>query len=292
MNADLAVKPGGERSGGGPPRPRSIVFDLFGDYVRYAGGAIRLRTLARLLGAFDVPDDTTRVVMQRLRREGWFEGERVGRETVYAPTARAWEVLDEGRDRIFNRAEQAWEGSWSMVVLSVPETERGVRDRLRRRLTWLGFGSLAPGVWLSAHDRIAAVQAEIAEAGAGVQADFLYSRSLGLAADREMAGRCWDLDRLDRDYAAFAGEVGRRVSRGTLARLRGEQALIERVKLVHRYRMFPFRDPDLPAELLPDDWHGPAAHEAFLAAHAALRPAAAGWFAEVVGEPSAAQLLQ
>lgn len=292
MRADDSVKPGGEPSGGGLPRPRAIVFDLFGDYVRYAGGAIRLRALARLLGAFDVPDDTTRVVMQRLRREGWFEGERVGRETVYSPTARAWEVLDEGRERIFNRAERGWDGDWCMLILSVPESERGVRDRLRRRLTWLGFGSLAPGVWLSAHDRVAEVQAELAEAGSRVQADFLSSRSAGPAADREIAGRCWDLDLLDRDYAAFAREVGRRLSRGSFARLSGEQALIERVKLIHRYRMFPFRDPDLPRELLADDWHGGEAHEAFLGAREVLRPAAAGWYAEVVGDPSAAQLLQ
>ncbi len=287
MNADAVSTPGGERPSEGPPRPRSIVFDLFGDYVRYAGGAIRLRTLARLLGAFDVADDTTRVVMQRLRREGWFEAERVGRETVYRPTDRAWEVLDEGRERIFHRAEESWEGSWFTVVLTVPESERGARDRLRRRLTWLGFGSLAPGVWISAHDRFAQVEAELAEVGGEARAEFLYSRSRGLAADREIARRCWDLAGLDRDYAAFSREVGRRLSRGTLGRLRGERAMVERVDLVHRYRMFPFRDPDLPPALLAPDWHGRAAHEVFLAAHEALRPAAEAWFAEVAAAGSA-----
>lgn len=293
MNGDAAAGPPPDRPSGGPPRPRSIVFDLFGDYVRYAGGAIRLRTLARLLAAFSIPDDTTRVAMQRLRREGWFESERVGRETVYRPTDRAWRVLDEGRDRIFRRVGERWDGQWFTVVLSVPEADRGTRDRLRRRLAWLGFGGLAPGVWISAHDRFAEVEAALAEERSSSRAELLYSRSRGAAADREIARRCWDLVALDRDYASFARGLERRLASGSLERTRGARALVARVELVHRYRMFPFRDPDLPPALLPANWHGAAAHELFLAAHEALRPAAEAWFGEVLAEgPSAAQLLE
>ncbi len=60
----------------------------------------------------------------------------------------------------------------------------------------------------------------------------------------------------------------------------GAAALVERMSLVHDYRRFPFRDPDLPPELLPDGWSGRAAHEVFLAAHGLLRePAEAYWTA-------------
>jgi phenylacetic acid degradation operon negative regulatory protein len=81
-----------------------LVFDLFGDYLRYRGGEVRLRGLVALMSCFDVPEATVRVVATRMRKEGWLESRREGRETVYALTGAAWELLDEGRDRIFRRA--------------------------------------------------------------------------------------------------------------------------------------------------------------------------------------------
>lgn len=44
-----------------------------------------------------------------------------------------------------------------------------------------------------------------------------------------------------------------------------------RTRLMHDCRLFPFHDPDLPPELLPEGWSGRAAHEVFLEAHGLLR---------------------
>ena len=79
-------------------KARSLVFDLFGDYLRYRGGEVRLRTLIALMEGFDVPEATVRVVVTRMRKEGWLATRRDGRETVYALTEAAWQLLDEGRE--------------------------------------------------------------------------------------------------------------------------------------------------------------------------------------------------
>ena len=42
------------------------------------------------------------------------------------------------------------------------------------------------------------------------------------------------------------------------------------MELVASYRSLPFRDPDLPAVLLPEGWQGRRAHALFTAAHDAL----------------------
>jgi phenylacetic acid degradation operon negative regulatory protein len=55
-----------------------------------------------------------------------------------------------------------------------------------------------------------------------------------------------------------------------LAARPGPQALRQQVELVSSYRALPFRDPDLPAALLPEGWPGRRAHELFVAAHDAL----------------------
>ncbi|RKS78754.1 PaaX family transcriptional regulator [Actinomadura pelletieri DSM 43383] len=251
-------------------KPRSLVFDLFGDYLRYRDGEVRLRGLVALMECFGVPESTTRVVATRMRKEGWLDARREGRETVYALTDAAWRLLDEGRERIFVRERGPWDGNWHMVVYSVPEADRALRERLRKRLSWLGFGPLASAVWISPHDRSDQVR-EGLDGSSSIRLDVLRARSEGAAADRDMASRAWDLDALDADYGELLGRYRPRIARYRADDLRGAEALVERTRLTQDYRQFPFRDPDLPPELLPEGWRGRAAHEVFLEAHGLLR---------------------
>lgn len=262
-------------------KARSLVFDLFGDYLRYRGGEVRLRHLVALMACFDVPEPTVRVVAARLRKEGWLSSRREGRETVYALTGTSWTLLDEGRDRIFNRVRGPWDGQWHMVIYSVPESERAVRERLRKELAWFGFGPLSSSVWLSPHDRTGKVRAAFAGEPL-VRLDVFRSQSGGLEADRDIAGRAWALDELDRDYAGLLRDYRPRLARYRAGRLRGAEALVERMQLVHDYRRFPFRDPDLPPELLSEGWHGRQAHEVFLEAHGLLRRSAEAHVDELI----------
>lgn len=261
-------------------KPRSIVFDLFGDYVRYAGGEVRLRALVDLLAAFDVGDSTVRVVMNRLRKEQWFDARREGRETVFALNDRSWRMLDEGRERIFNRTTTGWDRRWSMVIYTVPESDRPLREELRKELAWLGFGTLAAATWLSPWDRLGAVEERFGERP-GLRLDLLRCESTGLAKDREMVERCWDLETLNADYAAWLATWRRRMADYRAGRLEPREALVERMQLTHSYRLFPFRDPDLPEELVPAGWRGDEAHNLFLEAHELLHSPAESFYQEI-----------
>ena len=102
-------------------KPRAIVWDLFGDHLRYIdGGRIPMRVLNQLLDMFGVGESTTRVVLSRMRREGWFTTSRDGRQTSYALTGRSVTMLDEGQARIFDRGRDAWDGIWRTVIYAVP----------------------------------------------------------------------------------------------------------------------------------------------------------------------------
>lgn len=263
-------------------KPRSIIFDLFGEYIRYDGGEAPMRVLVDLLGAFGISADATRVVMSRLRAEGWFDSRRLGRESRYALTAQAWEMLDEGRPRIFERRREPWSGEWCLVTYSVPEAARQTRDRLRKRMAWLGFGPLAPSTWICPHDKRAEV-VKVLEGEPEARFDVFMARSLGLAHDRDMVRRCWDLGDLNDAYGAFLHASQERLARFQESAPPGPEALVERIRLIHDYRRFPFQDPDLPLELLPAGWLGRQAHDVFLAAVGTLRPAALEYYRATFG---------
>src|SRR5262249_6592669 len=133
-----------------------------------------------------------------------------------------------------------------------------------------GFGMLSASVWISPHDRSAQVRQSFAD-HTSVRLDVLHARSESAAADRDMAARSWDLAGLNKDYGSLLDHYRPRLARHRAGEPGGREALIERMRLSPDYRLFPFRDPDLPPELLPEDWTGRAAHEVFLETHGLLR---------------------
>src|SRR5207302_4408727 len=193
------------------------------------------------MSCFGVGESTVRVVVARLRKEGWFDARREGRETLYALNAKSLRLLDEGRDRIFERVRADWDRHWYLVIYSVPETDRGVRDHIRKELAWLGFGPLAASTYICPHDRLKQVRERFADQPV-VRLDMLRCESSGLPVDREMAARCWDLDALNADYRELLRTYRSRMA-GYRAGLDPEEALVERMRLTYDYRKFPFRDP-------------------------------------------------
>lgn len=250
-------------------KPRAVIFDLFGDHLRYHGGAVRTQLLVELLGVFGIGEPTARIALARMRKEGWFATRRQARQVVWTLTEQSWRLLDEGRARIFSRESGPWDGQWRMVIYAMAEQHRAERDRLRRSLSWLGFGPLATATWISPHDRLDRVEEALSETSA-VRADLLTCRSRSRVSDLDMVDRCWDLKALGHDYQDLVSRLEALPPATELAAIPGADALRQRIELVADYRHFPFRDPDLPAELLPADWAGARAHELFVAAHDAL----------------------
>ncbi|PZP32799.1 MAG: phenylacetic acid-responsive transcriptional repressor [Kocuria rhizophila] len=265
-----------------PETPRSLALNLFGDYLRYAGGEAKLGELTELMAAFGMEPGTVRVSMSRLKQEGWFTTRREGRETVYALSDRLLDILVYGRPRISRRKEQPWSGRWTMVIYQAPEFDRAVREQLRRQLAWSGFGQLSPSTWLAPHD-LSREAKEIASRNEGARVDVLWCGSDDTGEARELAARCWDLDSLGQDYVDFLVSYAHLDNESANSRKNGRQALVERTRITDDFRRFPFRDPELPQELQPTDWPGPAALKLFSRVHEQLGPQARRFLEDVIG---------
>lgn len=265
---------------GGMPNPRSLIFDLVGEYLRFGEGYVWLGQLTQLLGDFEVAPATVRMTLTRLRREGWVTSERQGRETRYRPTEQMLEVLDEGRARIFAQPPTEWSGQWTMVIYHLTEGERTEREQLRKRLSYQGFGRLGSGVWLAAGDRRDAARALTTGWEEG-RVEVFRVLSEGIDHDVALSRRCWDLEPLAAAYQGFVDAHDH--LRADAATLTGADALVARTLLVASYRQFPFDDPQLPPPVRPEPWPGVAAHELLSSAHTALGPAARAHVADVIG---------
>lgn len=253
-----------------PQRPQDLVFTLFGDYLLHRDGAVWVGTLIKLLRPLGLSAGATRTVLSRMASKGWLGAERVGRRSYYALTARGRRLLEAGEARIYRPPrEEPWDGLWYLVAYSIPEEQRRVRDRLRVRLQWLGFGQLGNGLWLSPHQVRAEVTELAAELGVTEHVEIFRAHYQGHASTSHLVAQCWDLQALDGLYVEFLERhrAAFEALRSGSDVLTPVQAFVRRFWLVHEYRAFPLLDPYLPAPLLPEDWHGEAASALFEAYH-------------------------
>jgi phenylacetic acid degradation operon negative regulatory protein len=241
------------RHAAGSPSARGLLFTVLGEFVLPNGGTAWTSALIDAIARLGVEEKNVRQALMRTAADGWLASERLGRRTRWRLTAAAEELLTEGTERIygFTGTANGWDGQWVLALARVPETDRPARHRLRTRMTWAGFGSPEPGVWISPHaDRVAEATRILAEADARV----FLARQVPGYDDAAMARQAWDLDGLEEAYEEFIADFGGAPAADPIADLTG---------LVHAWRRFPWVDPVLPVQLLPEPWRGTQAAELF-----------------------------
>lgn len=253
-----------------------MLLTVLGEFVLPADGAAWTGTLVEALVAVGYRDRNARQVLARLGDDGRIRSERVGRRTRWHLTEEGGELLSAGAERIYRfggRAE-TWDGRWLLVQCAVPEVMRTERRLLQTRLSFEGFGFLSPTLAVSPHpDREAVAGRVLTELGLDDLAVVMVGETGSLSPDDVILDRAWDLAGLRRDYAAFVDRFERSAP-GT-----PEDRFAELVQLVHEWRRFPFRDPEIPIQLLPADWAGRQALALFEDRRAAWGPDAAAHFA-------------
>jgi len=238
-----------------------IIFVLFGDILIHKGGRVWTASLLQMLDVLGVSERATRSTLSRMRRKGWLKPERDGRHSLYTLTAKGRRLLEEGGQRIFEARRTEWDGQWYQVVYSLPENKRKLRNDLRKRLSWLGFGRLAPGTWISPHNRHAEVEALVDDLGMRRYVQLFSGLRLVGGDDREIVEKCWDLKSLNQQYVKFLSkwEPNYEQCREALAKGDGlptAECFAQRFWITHEYSPFPRIDPNLPSALLPEGWLG------------------------------------
>ena len=245
---------------------RSALFDLYGDYLRPRGGRAPVAALVRLLAPVGIAPPAVRTAVSRMVRQGWLHPMRLVSGPGYLLTPKAARRLDEAAVRIYRTGRNGWDGRFDLVVTHAP-----VPRREAKRLTFLGYGMLGEYAWVAprASDEVDAVLAD-----AGVRYErFSASHSAGSPGAAEVVGRAWNLPEIGQAYEDFIAEQ-RPIVTAVNARSSDEEAYAARFQLVHAWRSFLFRDPQLPASLLPARWPGASAATFFDRHAARLRPAA------------------
>ena len=267
-------------------RPRAAMLTLYGDYVRYRGVEIGIGSLIKLLGNFGLSEQSIRSAVSRMCRAGLLKVRHNGVRSYYSLTEEGHSLLTKGTQRIFVRKNNQWDGSWSIVIYSVPERRREARDRLRLELSWMGYGPLSQATWISPYDLTKEMEdlAERLQIKEYIQ--MFQAKHQGSINPKKIVSQCWDLGRIHERYANFIAKYRPKLEYHLKRLQAGEnvepgECFVERFNLIHEYRKLPFLDPDLPQELLPENWLRPQAAALFDEYHNSLTEKANEYFDSV-----------
>jgi len=260
-----------------PVRTQFLVFTLFGEYVRPRGGTIWTSAIIGLLELLGIGERATRTALSRMSQRGWLTASKQGRRSQYSLSERGWKLLEQGEQRIFELPYTDWDGNWHLVVYSLPEKMRRLRRSLRQSLAWLGYASLAPGTWISPHNRRNEVENMCEELGIQQFVEQFSGPHFGHTSDQELMGRCWELSRLEAQYRNFITTYqkeykNRQSGKNKNNHLDPKDSFVRRYWLTHEFQSFPLKDPNLPTNLLPSDWVGIIARKLFNDYRSLLEP--------------------
>lgn len=254
---------------------KALLLTVLGEFVLPIGGEVWTSTLVTVAETLGIGEKNARQAIARIGDQGLITSERHGRQVRWSLTPVGRDLLETGAQRIyeFGTSTVDWHGTWLVAHCPIAESQRTLRTQLRTRLGFLGFGELSASLLISPHAaRETQLRDVLADLDLLAECVVLRSTTGSSDEDESLVERAWDLDALVQSYGHFQRTYHACNPSTAPATCR---TLVE---MVHDWRRYPFSDPELPTELLPNPWAGAAATATFHARHAMWSPVARSWF--------------
>lgn len=244
-------------------RPQALMLTFCALYMLDRCHAVYSGSLIEVLGRVGVGEHTARSTLSRMSARGLLERHRSGKRVYFALTDQAVAVLQEGGRRLGRVVNREWDGAWTLLGFSLPESRRADRHLLRSRLAWAGFGPLQSGLWIAPHP------VDVTELLAGLDVvdhvKAFRAHTLPPTVIDEMINDAWDLERIGAGYRAF---LDRWAAAGPEAA--NGDPLSQLLLMSAEWLLLIRQDPRLPLRHLPPDWPAVPAERMFLARRATL----------------------
>ncbi len=239
-------------------RPQTLMLNLLGRYLLGRELAVSAASIIEVFARVEVGEHAARSTLARMVKRGMLTRQRHGRTMYFGLTAQAERILQDGEDRIWRQGavNRDWDGSWTLLGFSLPESWQRQRHELRSQLAWTGFGPLFNGLW------IAPGRVEVADLvgslGLESHVKAFYAQTVPHTDVAKMIQETWDLAAAEARYRGFLA----RWQHPDAPARRGDPLAVK-LLLGCDWLQIIRADPRLPCAHLPADWPAAAAERVF-----------------------------
>lgn len=176
--------------------------------------------------------------IRRARERGWIKEDLV--------------LTKEGRERLeilfpVYFGKRKWDGNWFLVSYDIPEKKNTLRNFFRQNLKNLGFAEVHASLWISPFNFLAEVEKIVKEYNLSPFVILAVSNKVGREESKILANKLWKLEKINKDYLILIEKTKK----------------INPENLIFQYLTILNKDPQLPTDLLPEDWAGDDAYQIF-----------------------------
>lgn len=263
-------------------RPQSLMLSFFGVHVLGRGTGVYSGSIIDVFARAGVGEEAVRSTLARMAKRNLLVRQRRGRKVYFGLTPHAEEVLQDGHRRIWETGavNRDWDGGWTLVGFSLPDSRRRERHDLRSRLLWEGFGPLQSGLWIAPGEKDAA--AILAPLGLDEHVTVLKAQAFKPTEAADLVRKAFDTSAIAAGYRHFLvrWDTG---PRPPLPSAHADPDDLARQLMLHTdWLRLVRQDPHLPAEHLPDDWPAISAETCFRTLARTYEPVAARLAADLL----------
>lgn len=233
------------------PTPRTVI-----EAVVPRHEEVSIAVVLDLAGAAGIGAQAVRLTVRRMITAGQVVQTGRGRAASLRLTEAGRAELDTDRLAIALALAQddgraPWDGVWHLVALSVPESQRTVRDALRRRLLDLGAAAVSTGLYASPHDLVPMLGTQQRSLLVSAAAATLDVR--GTSEPRELVELLWPAAQVFEPYRELQRLVGE-CARDLHAASDGGAPQVIQLRLAEGLEWAIRGDPLVPVELRAQPW--------------------------------------
>ncbi|MDP3135123.1 MAG: PaaX family transcriptional regulator C-terminal domain-containing protein [Burkholderiaceae bacterium] len=234
------------------PSARRVLMVVLWEFVVSGSHHVWNSVLVEVLMAAGQTEQAARQAIQRAAAAGWLEKRPEGRRVCWTLTPAVLTFLAEGWQHVYPVNRTTWDGRWLILMVSLSESHRAVRDKLYKSLKWAGFGNPSPGLWISPYaDTRDEIKRLVRSLGLSDVTFSFIGQALDIGVnDQRLVQMCWDLDGISKHYQDL-------LARYTALNPRSrDEIFLAHIHLLIEWGKLPLIDPRLPSALLPPDWAG------------------------------------
>ena len=244
----------------GALRPQTLMLTLLGRYLLGREVAVSAASVIEVFARVGVGEHAARSTLTRMVNRGLLSRQRHGRAMYFGLTERSERILRDGEARLWKlgAVNRDWDGVWTLLGFSLPESWQKQRHELRSQLAWAGFGPLFNGLWVAPGR--AAVDEIVGSLGLESHVKAFHASTIPGTDVDQMIRETWDLDAIAAPYHAFA-ERWRNVETELD---QGADPLAATLLMNSDWLRVIRDDPRLPIEHLPANWPAAEAEALFV----------------------------
>ena len=198
-----------------------------------------------------------RGALAKLKNMGWAEKLKKDDEPYYQITPKGERYVDDILKAV--KVKENWDKKWRLVMFDIPESQRSVRDRLRRILNNLGLGILQASVWISTEDikdKIDSITEKL-ELGSKIK---YFEVSASPSLNLQVVEKAWNIPEISEKLDKFTKEAEYALK----GMGKGNGDKFSAKKLIFEYALIAKQDPKLPVEFFEQNGIRKHAYETYL----------------------------